>query len=225
MRAALAFLTPIGGARNPSPRALPWFPVVGAAIGAGVGATWWAAFEIWTPGIAAALAVVANLALTGMLHVDGLGDSADGLLPHLSPERRLEVMRQPDIGAYGVAAIGSVLLLQFAALASRSPDVVVVALLWATTRAAAAVVLATRTYARPTGLADAFRGASPAAIAVPVIAALALAATEPVVAVSTVLAFVLVVGFAERRIGGYTGDVLGAAIVVAETVGLLAVAA
>ena len=85
MRAALAFLTPLGGARNPTPRALPWFPVIGALIGLGVGGAWWGAGEVFPPAVAAGVAIVVGLALTGMLHIDGLADSADGLLPTSRP--------------------------------------------------------------------------------------------------------------------------------------------
>lgn len=224
MRAALAFLTPVGGARTPTPRTLPWFPVVGALIGLGVGTAWWAANALWNPSVAAAVVITADLALTGMLHHDGLGDAADGLLPHLSPERRLEVMRQPDIGAFGVAAIGAVLLLQLTALSSMHVDRTFLIALYATTRGCAAVVLAWRPYARPGGLAEAFRGASPLAWLATLLAVGTLAVDEPH-ALLAVPAFALVIAFGERRLGGYTGDVLGAAILVAQTAALLAAAA
>lgn len=225
MRAALGFLTPLGGARTPSPRALPWFPVVGALVGLGVGGAWWVGTEVWNPAVGAALAIVADLALTGMLHHDGLGDAADGLLPHLPRQRRLEVMRQPDIGAFGVAAIGTVLLLQYAALSSMAVDVVLLVALLAATRGLAALVLACRPYARPGGLADVFRGRSPLAWVVAAGAGVLLAIDEPLASVVALLAFAGVVAFGERRLGGYTGDVLGAAIVVAQTAGILAASA
>lgn len=225
MRAALGFLTPLGGARTPSSRALPWFPVVGALVGLGVAFAWWAGTEVWNPAVGAALAIVADLALTGMLHHDGLGDAADGLLPHLPRERRLEVMRQPDIGAFGVAAIGGALLLQYAALSSMDVDVWLLVALLATARGLAALVLASRPYARPGGLADVFRGRSPAAWVVAAAAVVLLAVDEPVAAVVALGAFAGVIALGERRLGGYTGDVLGAAIVVGQTAGILAASA
>jgi adenosylcobinamide-GDP ribazoletransferase len=225
VRAALGFLTPLGGARTPSVRALPWFPLVGALVGLGVGGAWWGGTAVWSPAVGGALAIVADLALTGMLHHDGLGDSADGLLPHLTRERRLEVMRQPDIGAYGVAAIGAALLLHFALLSSMRVDVALLVVLCATTRGFAAVVLACRPYARPGGLAELFRGRSPSAWAAATIALLALTVSEPLAAVAALASFVAVVALGERRLHGYTGDVLGAAIVVAQTAGIMAAAA
>src|SRR5205085_224245 len=86
-------------------RTLAWFPVVGALIGTVLGGVWWGAERLWPVPVAAALVVAADLALTGMLHFDGLMDSADGLLPHLTRDRRLDVMPQPDVGALAVALL------------------------------------------------------------------------------------------------------------------------
>ena len=112
MRRALAFLTPLGGPVAPSPSALAWFPVVGALLGLGLGGVWWLADRLWAAPVAAAVVVAADLALTGMLHFDGLVDSADGLLPPLVAERRLEVMADPAAGAFGVGVAVVVLLLR-----------------------------------------------------------------------------------------------------------------
>ena len=108
MRRALAFLTPLFGASEPRPKTLTWFPFAGAALGLVLGALWWGAERVWPAAVAAAIVVAADLALTGLLHVDGLADSADGLLPHLDRARRLEVMATPDVGAFGVATVGAV---------------------------------------------------------------------------------------------------------------------
>lgn len=223
MRAALGFLTPLGGARTPTPRALPWFPVVGASIGLGVGGAWWAAYEVFPPAVAATIAIVAGLALTGMLHIDGLADSADGLLPHLTPERRLEVMAKPDIGAYGVTAVGSALLVQFAALSSMRPNVLLVVSVCAASRAMLAADMTLGRYVKSEGLATAFRGGGQRTANVVVLlgaAAVLLAWGDVPAVLGGLLAGLGVLAFAKRRIGGYTGDVLGAALVVSETVGL-----
>lgn len=116
-RQALAFLTPVGGAVTPTPAALAWFPLVGLALGSAVGGVWWGADQLWPPAVAAAVVVVADIGLTGMLHLDGLVDAADGLLPHLSPARRLEVMAEPTVGAYGVVAGVAVVVLRVVAAA------------------------------------------------------------------------------------------------------------
>jgi adenosylcobinamide-GDP ribazoletransferase len=234
MRRALSFLTPFGGAAEPAPSALAWFPAVGALIGLGVGAVWWAARQAWPSPAAAAIALIADAALTGMLHLDGLADAADGLLPPLPRARRLEVMADPRLGAFGAAGLAIVLLARFGALASMMPSALAMAGLWSGSRTAMAVTARAVPYARPGGLASAFRG--PAILASPVFLGLAggllaaglafagrgahgLAAVgaESVGAGAVVL-------LAWRRLGGFTGDVLGAAAVVGETAGLLTLA-
>jgi adenosylcobinamide-GDP ribazoletransferase len=234
MRAALGFLTVLGGSARPDARAAAWFGPVGALVGLAVGGVWWAAGEAWEPLVAAVLAVTADAALTGLLHVDGLADSADGLLPPLDRPRRLAVMSAPDVGAFGVAVVTLTLLLRVAAFASLTPDPLLVAGLWATSRAAMAVTLATVPYARASGLATAFvpgprGGVLPAVGGVVGGGALAVGGGGWVPGGAAVLglavAFAGVVALARRRLGGFTGDVLGAAGVVAETVGLLLAAA
>jgi len=82
MRRAFSFLTVLGRGTAPDGATLRWFPVVGLVLGAAVGGVWWGADRVLPPLVAAGVVVLVDLALTGMLHVDGLADSADGLLPH-----------------------------------------------------------------------------------------------------------------------------------------------
>lgn len=231
MRRALSFLTPlpVGDAcAAPDDASLAWFPLVGAAVGAAVGVVWWAADGWWSPFVAGALAVVADLALTGMLHVDGVADSADGLLPPLGDRaRRLDVMADPSAGAFGVTAVVAVLLLRVAAVSSHRPDVVAVAGMWAMSRTAMAFAARHVTYARPGGLASglattAASGARDVPLALGAALAVAAAGWS---AVAVAVAAAAVVWLGVRRLGGYTGDVLGAAGVVGETAGLLVLAA
>lgn len=237
LRQAVGFLTPLGGATTPSPAALRWFPLVGLGMGLALGGVWWVGGRVWAPALAAAVVVSADLALTGLLHLDGLVDSADGLLPQLSPERRLDVMDQPQAGAFGVGVTVAVLLVRWAALATILPSPLLLAALWCLSRTAMAVAALRLRYARTDGgLASAFRPEHPpkasaglaAGAAGLVLAAGAAALWDPVggpVAVAAAGAgagAVLLV--AHRRIGGFTGDVLGAAGVVGETCGLVAAA-
>jgi adenosylcobinamide-GDP ribazoletransferase len=233
---ALAFLTIAGRGQAPSTGAVRWFGPVGAAVGAVLGLAWWGAAAVWAAPLAAALVVAADLVATGMLHVDGLADSADGLLPHLSRPRRLAVMSGPEVGAFGVAVVAVTLLLRFAALASfpsrQWHAVVLLAGLWAGSRTVAAVAVCALPYARrPGGLASSFRGASAAG---PVLlgAPLALAGAALgrgwgglAALAAVVVGGAIVLALGRRRLGGFTGDVLGAAIVVGETAGLIVAAA
>jgi adenosylcobinamide-GDP ribazoletransferase len=230
MRRALSFLTPLGGASAPAPGALAWFPVVGAAMGLALGGVWWLADRLWAAPVGAAVVVAADLALTGMLHFDGLVDSADGLLPPLDPARRLDVMADPATGAFGVGVGVAVLLLRWASLATLAPSPLLLGALWSASRLAMAVAARTVPYARPAGLASAFLAPGRRRVSVAGVllcAALAvLGRGDAVVGVAVlVIAAAAVVRLAVRRIGGFTGDVLGAAGVVGETAGLLAAAA
>jgi len=234
MRRALSFLTPIGGASRPSGSALPWFPLVGAGLGLALGGVWWAAAQVWGPTVAAAVVVAADLGLTGLLHLDGLADAADGLLPHLPRARRLAVMAEPGVGAFGVGAVGAVLLLRFAALASLRPSWLLLGGLWCASRTWMAVAARTVPYVRPEGgLASAFlegpgRPVPVAAVGLAGSCAMILA-WQPVAGAASLAAAILaaagVLVLARRRVGGFTGDVLGASGLVGETVGLVVAAA
>ncbi len=231
MQAALAFLTALGRPAPPTARALPWFPVVGAALGLVLGAGWWLAAQVWPPLVAAALVVAADLALTGLLHLDGLADSADGLLAHaLDPARRLEIMAEPAIGAFGAGVTVVALLLRTAALAVMPPAPLLMTALWSLSRTAMAVAACALPYARPGGLASSFLGATATPVALGG-GGLALALAAFGGELAAVLAVVAAAGGAVatfslslRRLGGFTGDVLGAAGIVAETTGLLVAA-
>ena len=234
LRSAISFLTPVGGASAPGPATLDWFWLVGTGLGGAVGAVWWVSARAWPRPLAAGVAVAADLALTGMLHFDGLLDSADGLLPPVSRSRRLQIMSEPGVGAFAVGAGAVALLLRWAAMWVLRPAVLLVAGLWCLSRTAMALAARTQPYARVDnggGLASAFAGHLRF---FPVILGAGVAVTaaclwRPLAGGAAVAAAALagtaVIVLARRRLGGYTGDVLGACGFVAETVGLLVAAA
>ena len=229
---AWGFLTLLGRAGIPDARTFAWFPVVGALLGGLVATTWWGTNILWSPLVAAGMVVAVDLALTGMLHVDGRADAADGLLPHLDRDRRLEVMRQPDVGAFALGAVPLTLGLRWAGLATAPVAPLALIALWTASRTLAALVPSLVPYARTDGLASAFLGpdAAPRWVIAPWLAAavtVAWVAAEirGVVALTVLVVFgSAVVALARRRIGGFTGDVLGAVILLSETAGLLALA-
>ena len=229
MRRALAFLTIVGGSAEPTATTFAWFPLVGAGLGFAVGAVWWVVARHGAPALAAALAIVADLALTGLLHVDGLADAGDGLLAPMARERRLAVMAEPTIGAFGAVSVVAVLVVRFAALASARPAPVVIAALWCASRTAMVAISQVVPYARTGGIVSAFVGnrrrwVVVAAVVVGLAGSVALGARCGIHGVTSVLGALigaaLVAAFARRRLGGYTGDVLGASGIVGETVGL-----
>jgi adenosylcobinamide-GDP ribazoletransferase len=181
--------------------------------------------------VAAVLAVTADLVLTGLLHLDGLCDAADGLLPPMTRTRRLEVMASSDVGAFGSGVCALVLLTRVLCFASLRPTALLPMALWAASRAYMALVMTRVPYARgPGGLASAFVEQATATVAVTSLVAIgasvALATTWRPLAgsaavVAALLAAVATTTLAWRRIGGFTGDVLGAAGTVGETVGLV----
>lgn len=230
MLSALAFLTVAGGARPPDAHTLRWFPPVGAGIGGLLAVVWVVGDAVWNPAVAAALVVAADLAITGMLHFDGLADSADGLLPHLDRDRRLDVMSAPDVGAFALTVVPTVVLLRWVALAGGTIEPLALVGVWTASRTLMAVTPAFVPYARASGLASPFIAGSRGWIAIWLIpAAGVLVVTHAAIGAGALLVGIAagagVVLLARRRLGGFTGDVLGAAAVVAETVMLLGLAA
>jgi adenosylcobinamide-GDP ribazoletransferase len=237
VRRALSFLTVLGRAAEPDARTLSWFPLVGLVVGAIVGGAWWAAGKAWAAPVAAVVAVAVDAAVTGCLHLDGLADAADGLLPPVDRSRRLEIMADPRVGAFGAVALVLVLGLRTAALASVTAAPLMIVALWCGSRTLMGVAARVLPSAHAAGgTAASFTGdpASPAQWA----PSAALGTCAAVVAAvfasgahgladlgAELLGAGAVLWLALRRLGGTTGDVLGAAGVVGETIGLLALAA
>ena len=236
LRGAVSFLTIAGRGGTPDRRSLIWFGPVGAAVGGTCGLVRWGTGAWWAAAVAAALTVAADLVLTGALHLDGLADTADGVLPHLDRPQRLSVMAAPDVGAFAVAVVGVTLLLRWSALATMDVEgwrwVALLAGLWCAARTTMAVVLGTVPYAHPQGgLATAFVG-GPTWGPLVIGAALSVAGTGVGAGISGLVGLACgaiaaagVMALATRRLGGFTGDVLGAAGMVLETVALVVVAA
>jgi adenosylcobinamide-GDP ribazoletransferase len=236
---ALGFLTrlPVGRRVTAAPgdllRAAPLFPLVGAALGAVIGGVAVASALALPALIAAALAVALELALTGALHVDGLADSADGLAGR-DRDSSLAIMRDHSVGVYGGSALALDLLVKAAALGALAEDgaVLPVVAALALSRAAPLPLAATMPYARQgqgTGRLLAERaGVGAAAVGLTVALAIALVAVGPEAAVlcACLGAVTAAVGvLARRRLGGVTGDVMGAAIELTATLALVAAVA
>jgi adenosylcobinamide-GDP ribazoletransferase len=142
-------------------------------------------------------------------------------------------MAAPDVGAFAVAIGGVALLGRFASLASLGPAPLLLAGLWCASRTLMAATMRALPYARRDGrgLATAFLGpGGKVALVAGGVGALALAAgwrlvAGPVAVASGMAAGAGVVLLAERKLGGFNGDVLGAAGLVAETVGLIVASA
>ncbi|MEM6549055.1 MAG: adenosylcobinamide-GDP ribazoletransferase [Pseudomonadota bacterium] len=212
-------------------RALAWFPAVGAGIGAVGGGVYWASAPILPPALAAGLALGAIIWLTGALHEDGLADTADGLGGHWDADRALEIMRDSRLGSYGAVALILSLGLRWTALASIAAGNAPLALVLAASLGRFAMVAGAAGLppARPGGL-GAMLGSGPGAGGLAIAAAvpLALAGALGLAGVAALLLGALTAAtlgwLLRRRLGGHTGDGLGALGSVAETAALIALA-
>jgi adenosylcobinamide-GDP ribazoletransferase len=180
---------------------------------------------------AALLALTVTALITGALHLDGLGDFADGIGGGRDRAHALLIMRDSRIGSYGVIALILAIGLGATGLADVQPETAPAVLLLAATgsRLAMLVVLDRLPPAREDGLGRSASGNAPGAwlpgaVAVALIAVWIGPASLPAL-IAMVLAALAVSRLALRRIGGQTGDVLGATQVTAEVVCILALAA
>ncbi|QTD98065.1 adenosylcobinamide-GDP ribazoletransferase [Streptomyces cyanogenus] len=187
------------------------------------------------PLLAAVASVAVPAALTRGLHLDGLADTADGLGSGKPAEDALRIMKQSDIGPFGVLTLVLVLLAQVAVLAQLYDDSWgrgAVAAVASAVAARLALTLAARAgvpAARPEGLGAAVAGVVPGAVAVAV--AVGVVAVAGVAGLRVAAAVGAGAGGAEvllrvcvRRFGGVTGDVFGAVAETAATVSLVVLA-
>jgi adenosylcobinamide-GDP ribazoletransferase len=202
------------------------FPVVGAGIGAAVGGIAQSLSGPLTPLLAALVGLAAGAVLTGVLHLDGLADTADAF-GATTRERALEIMRDHAVGAYGAVALVLDLGAKAAALAvlAQRHDALRFAVCAAAAARAVPVVLSVLLpYARSdggTGNALGGTGAVRAAIAVGIAAALCIVLHAPLLLAAAAVVALAAGLVARRALGGVTGDVLGAAAELAEVAALV----
>ncbi|ETX28270.1 adenosylcobinamide-GDP ribazoletransferase [Roseivivax isoporae] len=233
---ALMLMTrlPAGRIRGAVPHlaAARWaYPLAGLPVGLIVWAVLAGALQADVPPLAAAFAAIAaGVLATGGLHHDGLADFADGIGGGRDAAHCLEIMRDSRIGSYGVLALVLALGLGAAALAGTSPPLAAILCAAVASRLAMLAVLDLLPPARDDGLgrSASARGPGrawiPGAVTVAILWAASGAAATVALAVMAAAA-VPVALLARRRIGGQTGDVLGAVQVTAETAGWVALAA
>jgi adenosylcobinamide-GDP ribazoletransferase len=195
-------------------------PLAGALIGALGAAVYWLAHALGlSPALAAALALVATLVVTGGLHEDALADTADGFGGGATRESKLEIMRDSRIGSYGACALIISLLLRTLALASLAEPALVAPVLvaaHASARATMPALMLLVPQARQDGLsADAGRPPRASVIVAGLLAAAALVlglglAAAIIALLLLLLATAVMAWLSRRQIGGQTGDVLGA---------------
>jgi adenosylcobinamide-GDP ribazoletransferase len=239
MLAAIRFLTilPVPGrwgtGTDDLAGSVPCFPLVGLLLGGMAGAVAWGLPLVAPPPVAALLVVLALAVFSGCLHLDGLSDTADGLLSSRPRDEMLEIMKDSHVGVMGVIALVAVLLLKFAALSSIPAGDwwPVVFLMPLAGRAAIVVHVALLPCARPDGLAAIFfrrRQGLAAVWAAAILAAVAWVLLEGrglAVWCASIGVALLLAGYFYRKIGGATGDTLGAVCELVETIPALTLAA
>ena len=245
---ALQFLT-----RVPVPAWVGWkpewlndsarhFPAVGLVVGGFAALVLWAAAHAWSAPVAVLLSMAATVWLTGAFHEDGLADTCDGLGGAVARERALAIMKDSRLGTYGAVALLLVLALKAAALHSLATrdllaTLAALPLAHAWSRVATVLLLRLLPYggdaehakAKPMaqqvdGLAFAIAmlwAALAAASAAVFLPGVALAAAALAVGATTLC----MARWLKRRLGGYTGDALGATQQFSELAVYLAVAA
>lgn len=211
---------------------VPWFPLVGALIGAAVGGVAAGSMEVVPGPVAAAIAVIVGILVTGAFHEDGLADTADAL-GGMTPQRRREILKDSRHGSYGVAAMCSTILLRVVCVASLGPAAAFAGLVAAHTlaRSAAVGAMVVARTAPHEGLgADYTRLLSRRSAVVGIAAGLAVTALVSgwwvgPLALGAALGAAAMIRLAHRAFEGISGDLLGAVEQVGECVVLIVVSA
>ena len=216
-----------------------YFPLVGCVVAAIAAAVYAVAALLLPAPVAAVLSTAASIYLTGAFHEDGFADTCDGLGGGVTRTRALDIMKDSRIGAYGAVGIVCMLATKLSALAMLPPAQAVVALFLAhpLSRLAAASLIWQLEYVRGEGkakpLAQQMTTAEFTIASATALLPAALLLAGGWAAARAVIAALLAVLFAalwlghkfQRRLGGYTGDCLGAVQQVAEALVYVAVLA
>lgn len=204
-----------------------YFSLVGIVVGVIGAGVFWSANLVWPLPIAVLLSMIATILATGAFHEDGFADSCDGFGGGWTTEKVLDIMKDSRIGTYGAVGIGLVLATKFFSLTSLDPRILPAVIIAGHTlsRYASATFIFTQEYVR----ADLLSKAKPLANKMS-LAELGIATVFgllPLFLLPGRFWLLLIPVFAARwlagryfykRIGGYTGDCLGAAQQVTEAV-------
>lgn len=196
-----------------------WFPLIGGIIGLGTATVYWFGSQLFVEGfVPAILALAAYIWLTGGLHLDGLSDTFDGLWSNRPRERVLEIMKDSRIGTFGALGLLITVLLDISSLEPLAGHWAWVILAPVLGRYACVFGNTISSYARPDGMGKYFvedcgwrEFAWASVIAVPV--AYCTVGVAGLVALLGVLGFTyLFTHWVQSKLGGITGDIMGAVI-------------
>jgi adenosylcobinamide-GDP ribazoletransferase len=217
---AIQFITiiPLGKAETfDPPKMIPYFPIVGILLGILVVLFDHAASRLWSMPVISLLDVIFLAVLTGAFHLDGLGDSADGLLGQRSKEKALTIMKDSRLGTMGLVAIVFGLALKWAGISGLDANrTLLLVIVPAYARAGMLFGMRFLEYGRPAGGTGvdffksklewtAFWG-----LTAPVVLSVFLGWTAFWLNLSFVTLTTLLIWYYKRRVGCVTGDMLGA---------------
>ena len=206
------------------------YPVVGAAIGAIGGAVYWVANSLSVPpALAAICALIAMILATGAMHEDGLADFADGLAGD-TKERSLSIMRDHQIGTYGVIALMLSLAIRATAVTLiAEPQIVLAALIGAgaASRLSAVLIMTALPPARKDGLSASVGNPTAGLAGIALLLTLVIAwlvlpfGVSLLLILSAIVSAIVLGRVALTRLGGQTGDALGASSQICECLSLI----
>jgi adenosylcobinamide-GDP ribazoletransferase len=224
-------------------RATRFFPCIGLLVAICMSAFFWLALQVTVHGVALALTLAFGVLLTGAFHEDGFADFCDGFGGGHTPEKIVAIMRDSRVGAYGAIAIALLMLIKYASLWGKPFFSVCVALVFAhvVSRAAAVVIMSVLPYVETTignktseqvkpvaqnlGWADKLLPLLTVALVVFVCVHYGVTWQQTVASFALVLISILwMYRTLNNRLGGYTGDTLGATQQVCEVACLVAFA-
>lgn len=229
LRLAASFLTRVPLHRDPDQddpvqddpamsRAVPWFMVVGLALGTMQALVYASLLQILPALLAAVLAIAALALITGAFHHDGLADMADAFGGGWTVDQRLEILKDSRLGTYGVTALTLAIVTEVAALSAVAAGSGAAAVIAGHTlsRAMSGLAMIVGRPAKASGLGvDYLNGLPRSAVGASVLGAVGIAAVVAgvwalVASIVAGLVMVMVLQLANRKIGGISGDVLGA---------------
>lgn len=223
--AALQFITilPLGKARAfDPPKMVPYFPLVGILLGLLVALFDAVVIRFWAPPVAALMDVILLVVMTGAFHIDGLGDTADGLMGPRSRDEALEIMKDSRLGTMGLVAILFGLALKWGGIAGLNTHRTVL-LIVVPAYARAAILFGMRylPYGRVDGTGKPFFSEKISlkhfwGLIFPIGLSLIIGLEAIWLNLAFVIIIVLILFFYKNRMGSITGDMLGAMVEITE---------
>lgn len=193
--------------------------LVGLVVGLLTALVYYLSSQVWPADVAVVLSMIFSVYITGAFHEDGFADTCDGFGGGMTRERKLEIMKDSSVGAYGVLGIVLILLLKFTLLTSLTSVSVALVVAYVVSRSLAVSFIYTHAYVRQTEQSKLNVAKSPSSN-IDFITLLAIALVTIIVCLGIKLGLILMITmlisrvffsrWLLRQVGGYTGDALGA---------------